>query len=101
MPPVPTFPTVKLRPWTLSDADSRDCLVFLEDDLVERCLKTSVLSFTRRSVAVGFFSDALGAELFLTCLRDTSVSGVFVLFLGLEPYCEADGIVVLWVVPVI
>jgi len=55
---------------------------------------------TRLSEIGPFFSETLGAEIFLMCLRETSVSGVFVLFLGLEPYCEAEGIVAVRVVPV-
>src|SRR5882757_4903212 len=98
MPPVPTFPTVKLRPSLLSGTVSSGFVFLL--DLVERCLKTSVEFFARLREFDVFLSEVLGAELFLVCLRDTSVSGVFVLFLGLEPYCEDVGAVVVRVVPV-
>jgi hypothetical protein len=60
-----------------------------------------VLSLTRLNDPGCLLSDTLGAELFLTCLREVSVSGVFVLFRGLEPYCEAEGAVVVRVVAVI
>lgn len=98
MPPVPTLPTVKLRPSRLSGTVSSG-LVFLAD-LVERCLKTSVEFLTRLSEFDLCFPEVLGAELFLTWPRETSVSGVLVLFRGLEPYWEVVGAVVVRVVPV-
>lgn len=92
MPPVPTFPIVKLRPSLVSAIGSRG-FVFLPA-LRERCLKTSVLFFARRSEFDLFFCVVLGAELFLKCLRDPCVSGLLALFPGLEPCCEVAGKVV-------
>ena len=98
MPPVPTLPTVKLRPDLVSGMVSSG-FVFL-DALVERCLNTSVLFLTRLKEPFLFFPLTFGAELFLRCLRDSSEVGVLVAFLGLEPWCEAEGTVVARVVPV-
>lgn len=98
MPPVPTFPTVKLRPDLVSGMVSIG-FVFLEDR-AERCLKTSVLFFTRLNEPALFFPPTVGAEMFLTCRCDTSVTGVLAVFLGLEPCCEVSGTVVVRVVPV-
>lgn len=82
-PPIPTLPTVKLRPARVSWVVS-GLLDFL-DDLIERWRSTSVLFLTRLNEFDLFFPVVLGAELFLICPRSLWVSGVLVGFLGLEP----------------
>lgn len=89
---------VKLRPPLGSETASEGFI--LADVFVERCLNTSVLFFTRLNEFDLFFPGPLGAEWILACLRATSVSGVLVVFRGLEPFCEVAGMVVAPVVPV-
>lgn len=96
IPPVPTFPAVKLRPPLVSCGCSD--LAFLLLFLIDLCLKTSVLFFTRLKEFDLFLFT--GSELFLTWNRVTRASQVLLFFFGLEPCCEAEGTVVPVVVAV-
>ena len=92
MPPVPTFPMVKLRPSRVSEMVS-SCLGFFVD-FVDRCLRTSVLFFARRNELGVFLSPEMGTDLFLACPRLATISGVPVLFAERELVRERAPILV-------